>query len=127
MTEKSLLEKGRNGLNFSALLEDFFSSLTENKQILLTFEKLNEEQMEVIDESGHINESMANWWTTKKKIDRKAIAKQMAELEALVDIAESKEEFQSFFEKNTVSNFLIWTIAFIRRKKSYLILTKNFG
>lgn len=37
MTEKSLLEKGRNGLNFSALLEDFFSSLTENKQILLTF------------------------------------------------------------------------------------------
>ena len=60
MTEKSLLEKGRNGLNFSALLEDFFSSLTENKQILLTFEKLNEEQMEAIDESGHINESMAN-------------------------------------------------------------------
>lgn len=60
MTEKSLLEKGRNGLNFSALLEDFFSSLTENKQILLTFEKLQEEQMESIDEEGHINESMAN-------------------------------------------------------------------
>lgn len=60
MTEKSLLEKGRNGLNFSALLEDFFSSLTENKQILLTFEKLQEEQMEAIDKEGHINESMAN-------------------------------------------------------------------
>ena len=60
MTEKSLLEKGRNGLSFSALLEDFFSSLTENKQILLTFEKIQEEQMEAIDESGHINESMAN-------------------------------------------------------------------
>lgn len=60
MTEKSLLEKGRNGLTFSALIEDFFSSLTENKQILLTFEKLQEEQMESIDEEGHINESMAN-------------------------------------------------------------------
>ena len=34
---------------------------------------------------------------SQKKIDRKAIAKQMAELEALVDIAESKEEFQNFF------------------------------
>lgn len=33
------------------------------------------------------------------KIDRKAIARQLAELEALVDIAESKEEFQYFFEK----------------------------
>lgn len=60
MTEKSLLEKGRNRLNFSALLEDFFSSLTENKQILLTFEKIQEEQMEAIDKEGHINESMAN-------------------------------------------------------------------
>lgn len=60
LTEKGLLEKGRNGLTFSALLEDFFGSLTENKQILLTFEKLNEEQMEAIDEEGHINESMAN-------------------------------------------------------------------
>ena len=60
MTEKILLEKGRNRLNFSALLEDFFSSLTENKQILLTFEKLQEEQMEAIDKEGHINESMAN-------------------------------------------------------------------
>ena len=60
MTEKGLLEKGRNGLTFSALLEDFFSSLTENKQILLTFERIQEEQMEAIDKEGHINESMAN-------------------------------------------------------------------
>lgn len=60
MTEKSLLEKGRNGLTFSALIEDFFRSLTENKQILLTFEKIQEEQMEAIDKEGHINESMAN-------------------------------------------------------------------
>lgn len=60
MTEKSLLEKGRNGLTFSALIEDFFSSLTENKQILLTFEKIQEEQMEAIDKEGHINENMTN-------------------------------------------------------------------
>lgn len=33
----------------------------------------------------------------QKKINRKAIAKQMAELEALVDIEESREEFQNFF------------------------------
>lgn len=60
MTEKSLLEKGRNRLNFSALLEDFFSSLTENKQILLTFEHLQDEQMESITENSEINEEMAN-------------------------------------------------------------------
>lgn len=35
----------------------------------------------------------------QKKIDRKAIARHMAELEALIDVAESKEEFQNFFEK----------------------------
>lgn len=34
-----------------------------------------------------------------KKVDRKAIARHMAELEALIDVAESKEEFQNFFEK----------------------------
>lgn len=60
MTEKGLLEKGRNGLTFSALLEEFFGSLTKNKQILLDFEQLEEEQMEAIDKEGHINESMAN-------------------------------------------------------------------
>lgn len=60
MTEKSLLEKGRNGLTFSALIEDFFSSLTENKQILLTFEHLQDEQMESITENSEINEEMAN-------------------------------------------------------------------
>lgn len=60
MAEKGLFKKERNGLTFSALLEDFFGSLTENKQILLTFEKIQEEQMEAIDKEGHINESMAN-------------------------------------------------------------------
>lgn len=62
-----------------------------------------------------------------KKVDRKAIARHMAELEALIDVAESKEEFQIFFEKNTSYPFLIWKIVFIQRKKNYLILIKNFG
>lgn len=35
----------------------------------------------------------------QRKIDRKAIARHMAELEALIDVAENKEEFQNFFEK----------------------------
>lgn len=36
---------------------------------------------------------------SSKKVDRKAIARHMAELEALIDVAESKEEFQNFFKK----------------------------
>lgn len=62
-----------------------------------------------------------------KKVDRKAIARHMAELEALIDVAESKEEFQIFLRKNTSYPFLIWKIVFIQRKKNYLILIKNFG
>lgn len=57
---KGLLTKETHGLGFSSLLESFFESLKKHKQILLTFEHLKEEQMESIDEEGHINESMAN-------------------------------------------------------------------
>lgn len=60
LLEKGLLTKETHGLGFSSLLESFFESLKKHKQILLTFEHLKEEQMEAIDESGHINESMAN-------------------------------------------------------------------
>lgn len=42
---------------------------------------------------------------SQQKIDRKAIAKQMTELEALVDVSESKEEFQNFFEKKYCLKF----------------------
>lgn len=42
---------------------------------------------------------------TLKKISREAIRKQLAELEALVDISESKEEFQIFFEKKYKLSF----------------------
>ena len=60
LSEKGLLTKETHGLGFSSLLESFFESLKKHKQILLTFEHLKEEQMESIDEEGHINESMAN-------------------------------------------------------------------
>lgn len=58
--EKGLLTKEPHGLGFSTLLEDFFASLTDNKQILLTFEHLQDEQMESITENSEINEEMAN-------------------------------------------------------------------
>ena len=54
---------------------------------------------------------------SQKKIDRKAIAKQMAELEALVDIAESKEEFQSFFEKKYSLKFPDLNDCIYQKKK----------
>ena len=54
---------------------------------------------------------------SQKKIDRKAIAKQMAELEALVDIAESKEEFQNFFEKTYSLKFPDLNDCIYQKKK----------
>lgn len=60
LLEKGLLTKETHGLGFSSLLESFFENLKKHKQILLTFEHLEEEQMEAIDEEGYINESMAN-------------------------------------------------------------------
>lgn len=60
LVEKGLLEKARNGIVFPILLESFFGSLTENKQILLTFEKLQEEQLESITKDSEVNEEMTN-------------------------------------------------------------------
>lgn len=55
-----LLEKTTQFLIFSELLTDFYTSLTDNKQIVINFEKLQEEQMEAIDKEGHVNEAMTN-------------------------------------------------------------------
>lgn len=49
----------------------------------------------------------------------------MAELEALVDIAESREEFQNFFEKKYSLKFPDLNDYIYQKKKSYLILTKT--
>lgn len=60
MISAELLEKTSQFLIFSELLTSFYGSLTDNMQIVLTFEQTQEEQMEAIDKDGHINESMAN-------------------------------------------------------------------
>ena len=60
MISVGLLEKVSKFLVFGELLVSFYSSLTDNMQIVLTFEHTQEEQMEAIDKDGHINESMAN-------------------------------------------------------------------
>lgn len=60
MLDKGILEKERNGLTFDPLLIEFLESLTVNKQMVFTFEELEEEQLEAIDESGRVNEQMTD-------------------------------------------------------------------
>lgn len=61
MISKRLLAKEADGfLTFDSLLASFFDSLTVNKQLILTFEELEEEQMESITSDSKINEEMAN-------------------------------------------------------------------
>lgn len=61
MISKKLLAKEIDGfLTFDSLLASFFESLTVNRQVVLTFEELEEEQMESITSDSKINEEMAN-------------------------------------------------------------------
>lgn len=60
LIDKGLLVKERNGLLFDSFLVDFLESLTVNKQLVLSFEELEEEQMEAITKDSKINEEMAN-------------------------------------------------------------------
>lgn len=60
MLDKGILEKERNGVAFDSLLNEFLESLTVNKQMVFTFEELEEEQLEAIDESGRVNEQMTD-------------------------------------------------------------------
>lgn len=61
MISKKLLLKEADGfLAFDSLLSSFFESLTVNKQVVLTFEDLEEEQLESITKDSKINEEMAN-------------------------------------------------------------------
>lgn len=61
MISKKLLLKEADGfLAFDSLLAHFFESLTVNKQLVLTFEELEDEQMEAITSDSKINEEMAN-------------------------------------------------------------------
>lgn len=61
MISKKLLSKEADGfLAFDSLLLHFFESLTVNKQVVLTFEELEEEQMEAITKDSKINEGMTS-------------------------------------------------------------------
>lgn len=60
MLDKGILEKERNGMAFDSLLIKFLESLTVNKQMVFTFDELEEEQLEAIDESGRVNEQMTD-------------------------------------------------------------------
>lgn len=61
MISKKLLSKEVDGfLAFDSLLLHFFESLTVNKQVVLTFEELEEEQMEAITKDSKINEEMTS-------------------------------------------------------------------
>ena len=61
MISKKLVAKETDGfLIFNSLLTSFFESLTINRQLVLTFEELEEEQMESITKDSKINEEMAN-------------------------------------------------------------------
>lgn len=61
MISKKLLLKEADGfLVFDSLLSSFFESLTVNKQVVLTFEDLEEEQLESITKDSKVNEEMTN-------------------------------------------------------------------
>lgn len=60
LIDAELLEKVSKFLVFSELLARFYGSLTDNMQIVLTFEQTQEEQMEAIDKDGKVNEAMTN-------------------------------------------------------------------
>lgn len=61
LISKKLLTKEVDGfLAFDSLLSSFFESLTVNKQLVLTFEELEEEQLESITKDSKINEEMTD-------------------------------------------------------------------
>jgi len=60
ISKKLLLKEADGFLAFDSLLARFFDSLTVNRQLVLTFEELEEEQMESITQDSKINEEMAN-------------------------------------------------------------------
>lgn len=60
LIDAELLVKVSKFLVFSELLASFYGSLTDNMQIVLTFEQTQEEQMEAITKDGKVNEEMTN-------------------------------------------------------------------
>ena len=50
----------KNAYHLSEEAITFFKSISNNKQVLLTFKELEEEQLEAVNEDGSLNEEMAN-------------------------------------------------------------------
>lgn len=63
LREKNIISKaaiGQNSYELSAEADRFFKSISNNIQIVLTFEVAEEEQLEAINKDGSLNEEMAN-------------------------------------------------------------------
>lgn len=63
LREKNIISKaaiGQNSYELSAEANRFFKSISNNIQIVLTFEVAEEEQLEAINKDGSLNEEMAN-------------------------------------------------------------------
>lgn len=50
----------KNAYHLSEEAITFFESISNNKQVLLTFKEIEEEQLEAVNEDGSLNEEMAN-------------------------------------------------------------------
>lgn len=50
----------KNAYHLSEEAITFFKSIRDNKQVLLTFKEIEEEQLEAVNEDGSLNEEMAN-------------------------------------------------------------------
>ena len=63
LREKNVITKaaiGQNSYELSAEAERFFKSISNNIQIVLTFEPVDEVQLEAVNEDGSLNEDMVN-------------------------------------------------------------------
>lgn len=63
LREKNIISKaaiGQNSYELSAEANRFFKSISNNIQIVLTFEVAEEEQLEAINKDGSLNEEMVN-------------------------------------------------------------------
>ena len=50
----------KNAYHLSEEASTFFKSISDNKQVLLTFKEIEEEQLEAVNEDGTLNEEMVN-------------------------------------------------------------------
>lgn len=63
LRDKNVITKatiGQNAYELSAEADRFFKSISNNIQIVLTFEPVDEEQLEAVNEDGSLNEDMVD-------------------------------------------------------------------